>query len=56
MNVETVTEPQPAQPETVPAQASMTASTIVQKVLADMDMLDGSDADSEFEFDMEDDD
>ena len=46
MNVETVTEPQPAQ----------TASTMVQKVLADIDMLDESDADSEFEFDMEDDD
>ena len=50
-----MTEPQPAQPETAPAQASMTA-TIVQKALADMDMLDESDADSEFEFDMEDDD
>ena len=33
MNVETVTEPQPAQPETVPAQASMTASTIMERYL-----------------------
>ena len=55
MNVGTVTEPQPAQPETTLVQASMTA-TIVQKALADMDMLDESDADSEFEFYVEEDD
>ena len=50
-----MTDPQPVQPERAPAQASMTA-TIEQKAVAHMDMLDDSDADSEFEFDMEDDD
>ena len=36
--------------------ASMIASTIIDKALADMDILDESHADSEFEFDMADDD
>ena len=50
-----VAEPEVATPGAIQAQESVNVSSIIDKALADMDMLD-SDADSEFEFDMEEED
>ena len=46
----------PPQTEAIQTQESTNVSSVIDKALADMDMLDESDTDSEFEFDMEEED